>query len=251
MEEQVPATPTISFGDIVMNLFTSPGDAYEGIRTSPSRGSVWIVPMIVAILLGCVYSWAMFSNDAIKSQFMDSRREQMQEQVRSGKITQDQADQGMDRMEKAGGMMIAFAIIAVAVITPIVIFVGALVLWLFGKYALKAEPGYGKYLELWGASQWVGILGAIVTILMMLALTSMYATPSASLAVLGTYNPLNSTHRLLGALNIFSIWQMVVVGIGLSKFSGKSAGTGIGVSAGLWIVWIIISVFGFAAMGMG
>ena len=250
MEEQAPATPTISFGDIVMNVFTSPADAYEGIRTSPSRGSVWVVPMIVAILLACVYTWAMFSNDTIKSQFMDSRREQMQEQVRSGKITQEQADQGMDRMEKAGGMMIAFGILAVAVITPIVIFVGALVLWLAGKFALKAEPGYGKYLELWGSSQWVGILGAVVTILLMLALSSMYATPSAALAVLGTFNPLNTTHRLLAALNIFAIWQVVVVGIGMAKFSGKTTGTGIGMVAGLWILWVIISVFGFAAMGM-
>ncbi len=37
MEEQVPSAPTISFGDIVMNVFASPAEAFEGIRTSPAR----------------------------------------------------------------------------------------------------------------------------------------------------------------------------------------------------------------------
>lgn len=39
MEEQVPSAPTISFGDIVMNVFASPAEAFEGIRTSPAAAS--------------------------------------------------------------------------------------------------------------------------------------------------------------------------------------------------------------------
>jgi hypothetical protein len=40
----------------------------------------------------------------------------------------------------------------------------------------------------------------------------------------------------------------VVVGIGLSKFSGKSMGVGVSASFILWLGWTLISVFALASM---
>lgn len=248
MEEQAPSAPTISFSDIVVNVFASPAEAYEGIRTSPSRGSVWIVPLLLTFVLTIGYTLLMFTNESIKSQIIEQQRERMQEQVQEGKISQERADQMLDGMEKGGGMMIAFGIVGAVVMISITLFVGALFLWLIGKLALKAEAGYGKYLELWGSSMWIGMLGLIVMALLLMAFNSMYASPSAALAVLGNYSPKNSLHRLLSSLNVFSIWQMIVVGIGLSKFSGKPIAVGIGASFALWIAWVLISVFALAAM---
>jgi hypothetical protein len=248
MEDQVPSTPTISFGDIVMNVFASPAEAFEGIRTSPARGSVWVVPLIVLFLLTIGYTYIMFTNETIKNQIIESQRERVQEQVQAGKITQERADQATQGMEQAGGMMMAFGIIGGIISVSLVFFVTALVFWLIGKFALKAEGGYGKYLELWGATQWIGALGFVIMILLVMAYNTMYASPSAALAVLSTYTPRDATHRLLSSLNVFSIWQMIVVGIGLSKFSGKPNGVGIGISIGVWIVWVLISVFALGAM---
>lgn len=248
MEEQAPATPTISLSDIVVNTFASPAEACEGIRTSPSRGSVWIIPLILMFALSVVSIWMTFTNDAIKSQIVDQQRERMQEQVQAGKLSQERADQTLDAMEKGSGMFMAFGIIFAVIMMTVTLFVGALFLWLVGKLALKAEPGYGKYLELWGSSMWIGLLGGIVTVLLLYAYNTMYASPSAALAVLSSYSPKNSMHRLLSSLNVFSVWQMIFVGIGLSKFSGKSLGVGIGVSFALWIAWVLISVFALASM---
>ncbi|MCX6144781.1 MAG: hypothetical protein NTZ35_16370 [Ignavibacteriales bacterium] len=248
MEEQAPSAPTISLSDIIVNVFASPVEAYEGIRTSPSRASVWVVPLLLTFVLTIGYTWMMFTNESIKSQIVEQQRERLQEQVQAGKIPQERADQMLDGTEKGTGMMIAFGIVGAVIMISITLFVGALFLWLIGKLALKAEAGYGKYLELWGSSMWIGMLGLIVTALLLMAFNSMYASPSAALAVLSNYSPKNSLHRLLTSLNVFSIWQMIVVGIGLSKFSGKSIGIGIGSSFALWFVWVLISVFALAAM---
>jgi hypothetical protein len=248
MEEQAPAAPTISFSDIIVNVFASPAEAYEGIRTSPSRGSVWIVPLLVTFILTIGYTLLMFTNESIKNQIVEQQRERLQEQVQAGKIPQERADQMLDGMEKGTGMMIAFGIVGAVIYISIVLFVGALFLWLIGRLALKAEAGYGKYLELWGSSMWIGMLALIVTALLLMAFNSMYASPSAALAVLSNYSPKNSLHRLLSSLNIFTIWQMIVLGIGLSKFSGKPISVGIGVSFALWIAWVLISVFALASM---
>jgi hypothetical protein len=104
-----------------------------------------------------------------------------------------------------------------------------------------------KHVELYGASSWIGVLGGVVTFGMIVGLGSISASPSAALAVLGSYDSLNTTHKILSALNIFTFWQTAVVGIGLSKFSGKSIVAGISVSAVLWILWTVISLaLGFA-----
>jgi hypothetical protein len=248
MEEQAPLAPTISLSDIIINVFASPAEAFEGIRTSPTRASVWVIPLLLTFVLTIGYTWMMFTNEAIKSQMIETQRERMQEQVQSGKISQERADQITDGMEKGSGMMMAFGIVAAIIYISVVLFVGALFLWLIGRLALKAEAGYGKYLELWGSSMWIGMLGLIVTALLLMAFNSMYASPSAALAVLSNYSPKNSLHRLLSSLNIFSIWQMIVLGIGLSKFSGKPLSVGIGLSFSLWFAWVLISVFALASM---
>jgi hypothetical protein len=233
-----------------MNVFASPSEAFEGIRTSPTRASVWVVPLIVVMLFSSCFVWMIFSNDAMKNQVIDSQRERMQEQVAAGKITQDRADQTMEQMEKAGGMMIAFGIIGAIFMITITFFVVGLIFWLIGRFGLKAVGGYGKYLELWGATQCIGVLGIIVTMLLAMAFSSMYASPSGALAVLGNYNPKDATHRLLSSINFFLIWQLVVAGIGMAKYSGKSIGTGVGVGLSLMIVWVLFSVFALKALGL-
>ena len=248
MEEQAPAAPTISLSDIIVNVYASPAEAFEGIRTSPTRASVWVIPLLLTFVLTIGYTWMMFTNESIKSQMIDMQRERLQEQVQAGKIPQERADQITDGMEKGSGMMMAFGIIGAVIMISITLFVGALFLWLIGKLALKADAGYGKYLELWGSSMWIGMLGLIVSALLLMAFNSMFASPSAALAVMSNYSPKNSLHRLLTSLNVFSIWQTAVVGIGLSKFSGKSMGAGIGAAFALWLVWVLISVFALASM---
>jgi hypothetical protein len=218
MEEQAPAAPTISFGDIVMNVFASPSDAFEGIRTSPTRASTWVVPLILLMILSSIFTWMIFSNETMKNQVIDSQRERFQEQVQAGKMTQERADQAIEGMEKAGGMMIAFGIVGSVLMITITFFLAGLVFWLVGKFGLKAEGDYGKYLELWGATQWIGALGIIVTMLLAVAFASMYASPGGALAVLSNYNPKNTTHRLLSSINVFVIWEMVVAGIGSRSF---------------------------------
>jgi len=43
---------------------------------------------------------------------------------------------------------------------------------------------------------------------------------------------------------------LVVAGIGMAKYSGKSVGTGVGVGLGLMIVWVLFSVFALPALGL-
>jgi hypothetical protein len=57
-------------------------------------------------------------------------------------------------------------------------------------------------------------------------------------------------HRFLSSLNVFSIWQVVVLGIGLSKYAQKALGSGITVAFVLWVIWVLLVTFVLGALGM-
>ena len=247
MEHLEPPVQSVPVSDLLLNVFSSPGDAFEGLKPSPARASVWLIPMIIVILIASGFTYVMFTNPTLKDQFTQAQEQALQKSVDSGKITQAQADQQREGMEKMGGMFIAFGIIGSVIFFSIMFFGAALVLWLAGKMAMGSTAGYGKYLEIYGLSSWIGILGGIITLLMVIGMGSLYASPSAALAVLSNYNAMDNVHKILSALNIFSIWQAAVIGIGMGKIADKSTGLGMGIAFGLWVVWVAITVFlGFA-----
>jgi len=242
MTEQIPAPKAPGLGTTVMNAFSSPNDAFEGLRESESKPSFWFLPLILLIILASVSTVVLFSNDTLKGQILQSREQAIQKQVDSGKMTQEQADRARSQMENMGGMFVAIGIVASVIYLSLMFFGAALALWLVSKFALKSTAGYGKHLEMYGISSWIGILGGVVTLLMIVGLNSMYASPSAALPVYATFDPLNTTDKILAAIDIFSIWQAIVIGFGISKFTNKPSSTGIGIALGLWVLWVAVRV---------
>ena len=242
MEEQsLPPAP--SLGKTITDVFASPSEVFQNLKGTASTPTLWVVPLIATFLVVALITVMLFTNETLKTEMREVQSKAIQMKVEQGKLTQEQADQAEARMDSMGGMMIVFGIIGGAIFISAYYFGGALFLWLSNKTILKSTEGYGKHLELYGIASWIGVLGGIITALMMVSLGSMTATPSAALAVLGSYDSTSNFHKLLSAINIFSIWETAVIGIGLSKFSGKSTGTGMGVAFALWIIWVAVSIF--------
>jgi hypothetical protein len=243
MEEQQPLPPAPSLGTTITDVFASPSEVFQSLKGTAPTPKLWVVPLIAMFLVVALITVMLFTNETLKVEMKDVQNKAMQTKVEQGKLTQEQADQAESRMDSMGEMMIVFGIIGAAIFICAYYFGGALFLWLSNKTILKSTVGYGKYLELYGIASWIGVLGSIIAALMMVGLGTMTATPSAALAVLGSYNSTSNFHKLLSAINIFSIWETAVIGIGLSKLSGKSTGAGMGVAFALWIVWVALSIF--------
>jgi hypothetical protein len=240
--EEHPLLPAPSLGKTITDVFASPSEVFQSLKGTASTPTLWVVPLIATFLIVALITVMLFTNETLKVEMRDVQGKALQVKVDQGKLTQEQADQAMARMDSMGGMMIVIGIIAGAIFISAYYFGGALFLWLTNKTILKSTEGYGKHLELYGVASWIGVLGGIITALMMVSLGSMAATPSAALAVLGSYDSTSNFHKLLSAINIFSIWEAAVVGIGLGKLSGKSTGAGMGLAFALWIVWVALSI---------
>jgi hypothetical protein len=165
----------------------------------------------------------------------------MQKSVDEGKMTQEQFDRASDQMENSGPVMFIiigsmFGIVPAAM----VLFLGTLVVWLIVKLGLKSPAPYSKMLETYGLTQWIGVLGGIVGIILINVMSSMTASPSPALLLGESFDMFNKGHKLLGSLNVFTLWQFGVFGIGVAKVAGKSVGTGMLVAYGVWAVGILL-----------
>ena len=243
MEEAPASAATVTLGGSIVNVFASPGEVFADLRGKEPSTSLWLVPLLVSLLMVVLFTYVFSSNETFRGQMIEAQTKSLQKAVEEGKITQQQADQQADRLQNMGNMFLVFGIVFGSIFAAVFFFGGGAFLWLGGKIVLKSPAAYGKYLEVYGISTWIGALGAVVTLMMMIGLNTMYASPSASLAVLSTYDFSSHTHKFLSALNVFSIWQTAVLGLGLAKLSDKSTGMAMGLVFGLWIVWVVAAVF--------
>jgi len=244
METQETTTPTPpSLGNRILNVFASPSEAFDGISGLPSKTSLWLAPFLIGIVMAVLFSVLLAGNDALRGQITDIQAKELQKAVDDGRITQQQADSQLEAMSQAGPVVFAvFGAVGYVVMMAVGFFGGSLVLWLAGKYALKSAEGYSTYLAAYGVSYWIGILGALITMLLMNAMGSLYASPGAGLLVLSEFDRGNMTHRILARLDVFAVWQTSVIGIGLSKITNKSIGMGLGTAFVLWILWVAVTV---------
>jgi hypothetical protein len=247
--EQIPlqAPPVPGLGKTIGDIFTSPSDAFQSLKGTAPSTKLWLLPMLAMIAIIVCSTVLLFTNDSLKAEFKENQSRSFQQKVESGKMTVDEVEKAESVMDSMGNLLVVFGIVGGTIAAAIYYFGAALALWLAGKFLFKASAGYLKYLELYGLATWIGVLGGIVTLAMMFAFGTMTASPSAALAVLGNYDTANSFHRLLSALNIFSIWETIIVGIGLSVFSGKSKGTGISAAFVLWALWAAATI----CLGLG
>jgi hypothetical protein len=239
-QQSLPSAP--SPGKAMSDVFASPSEVFQSLKNTAPSPILWVAPFIATLLIVVVSVVMIFTNESLKAEMKDIQSKAIQKMVDEKKLTQEDADKAETRTESMGGMMIAFGIIGGVIFVAAFYFGGALFLWLANKTILKSAVGYGKHLEMYGIASWIGVLGGIITVLMMVGLGSMAATPSGALALLGSFDPTNKLHMLLASLNIFSIWQTAVIGIGLSKFSDKQTSAGMGVAFTLWIVWVALSI---------
>lgn len=232
-----------SLGTTIANVFASPSEAYQGLATAPPKATHWVLPMILMAVLGVLFVYFIFTNEAIKTQIYDMQAQQFDQAVADGRMTQQQADQVRDQMQQTGiGLFMVFGSLPILIFTAAYFFLGALFLWLAVKIAWKSPLKYGKFLEAYGIASWIGVLGTLVTMGMVLGMSSMFFTPSLGLLFADTYNPMDTMHKFASAFNVFSVWQAVVTGIGLSSLAGKPTGSGIVIAVVLWLIWVAIGV---------
>jgi hypothetical protein len=240
--------PAMSVAGRLMNVFAAPGEVFGEIKTVPPRVANWLVPVLIYSVVGAICVCIMFAQPAIQQTIHEQQVKALDKQVQLGKMTQAQEDQALQVMDKFMGpkMLAAVGSVGMVIFSFISLFGWALVLWLAGRWFLKARFDYLKAVEVAGLSSIVLVLGVVIGTLLAAILGRLYAAPSLGLLV-SDFDPTNRIHLLLGATNVIYLWHAGVLAIGLAKLSGGSMTRAFTVVFGFWVLIELLLI----AIGLG
>jgi len=242
-----PPSPTSSLPARLMNVIASPAEVFDEVKATPTTTSNWVVPALIASVLGIVFTLVMFSQPAIQRQVRQQQEKAFEQQVKAGKMTQQQADQAIEMTQKfTGPIMKIVGAVSAVFMSFTKLFWWALVLWLIAKWFLKVDVPYMKVVEVVGLSSIIVVLGGIVALLLMVIFGKMFASASLGLLV-SEFDVTNKKHFLLAAVNVFNFWFVAVVGLGLARLAGASFGRATLIFLAYWVAMSLLLI----GIGMG
>jgi hypothetical protein len=256
-QEQTTVQPTApketSTISKLMNIFVAPGEVFESIKAAPKKSALWVLPTVTAAIISVLSVFVVMSDPAIQSQLRDAQEKRLQKMIDEGTIPPERVEAARQQMTGMieGPVGKIFGSVSAVIFLFASLLVVSLAMLLVGKFAFKTAVPYGKVMEVIGPSFMITyVLGGIVTTLIMLAMGSLYATPGLALAI-SEFDPMNKVHALLGSINIFTLWYLGVLSIGVGRlFSVKTAKAAVWV-VGLWVVWTLLTVFFLTFLRMG
>ena len=230
----------MSLGGRLFNVFATPGDVFQEVKTAKESAANWLVPALILIVVSWAAALLIFSQNSINQQFNEIVDQGIQKQVQSGHLNEQQAEQGRAVGEK---WAIIIAKIASGVL-PVLVgflspFVWGLIIWLVGAKVLKGDFPYMKAVEVVGLGNMISVLDTIVKTLLIVGLGNLYASPSLFFLV-KEFDPQNTAHSLLTMVNVMTFWLLAVRAIGLARLSGTSFA-----KAALWVFGIWAAYTGF------
>lgn len=244
MEEQTPsgeAVQPMSFSEKLVNIFTAPGELFENVRLTGKTTSNWLIPMLLFIIVAVLLNQLIFTNPSLVNQMSALMQKGIDEAVAKGSMTAQQAEQAGQFMRPDSMMFRIQSIVGIVLITPIALFLLALVYWLLGRWGMSAHAPYMKVVEVAGLTFFISILETIVTTLLQYGLDSLFAGPNLALFV-SDYDLQNKLHMALSKVNVFTFWDLTVVSIGLSKLFQRHLPKVLVLVFALWIIWSVFTV---------
>jgi hypothetical protein len=220
--DATPPPPT-SLAARLLNVFAVPGQVFAEVKAGRVCIGNWLVPAFLSALVAVFTAVVIVSHPAFQRQMHDLTERQakvVDQQVKAGKVKQADADRAMGfvRAITQPGAIKTLASMAVAVIGFARVFWWAFLLWLLSRLFLKVRFGYPKALEVAGLGLMISVLGTIVTLLLMVNLPSLFATPNLAVAV-SDLDAIRKSPLLLVASNVFAFWLIGVFSVGLAKLA--------------------------------
>jgi len=240
--------PTTSLAGRLLNVFAAPGEVFDEIKVSPRSTANWLVPVLLFAVVGVISVCVMFAQPAIQQTIHDQQVKAYDKMVQQGKITQAQEDQILQMMEKLMGptVLAVFGSVGIVLYSFVSLFGWALVLWLLGRWLLKARFNYMKTVEVAGLSSVIIVLGMAISTPLCVIFGRLNAGPSLALLV-SDFDLSNRVHLLLGAANAIYLWHTAVLAIGLARLSGAATGKALLVVFGFWVLIELLLI----AIGLG
>lgn len=214
--------------DKIINIFFSPSKVFPSLKEKPS----WALPLIIVLIFTALT--AVVTVIATKDVALAKQEEILKERG----MSDEQIQQAKAFM--TGPLPIVMGAIGAIVITAVILLIFALLI----NVLLPALGGVGSFARVFSVvshSALVMVPGNIVRLLLIVLTKSIYAT--TSLAAFTPNLGRNSiAFQLLGSLDLFVIWEMVLVTMGIRITNDIKKNNAYILVFGIWLGSVIISL---------
>jgi hypothetical protein len=205
----------------MFNVLAAPGEVYQEIKEQPVNHANWILPAIVWMITGITCIFVLFSQDWAMYEIRKGQQKAMEQQVRAGKMSQEQADAAAQFMERFGPIAVRIGgALSISVMAFAVPFFWGFIVWLVGVKVCKGDFEYMKGVEAAGLANIIYALAGIIgTLASMVMGKFIYLSAAFSLK---EFDFANKQHFALAAINPFYLWFAAVIAMAVAVFSGAS-----------------------------
>jgi len=235
--QTVEKQPEMSGLNKIINIFTDPGSVFRAIRERPT----WLLPFSLVMLMSVVFT--VSTEDLIL-------KYQKEAIYNSTLIPEDQKDEIIEKYEsKTPTRRHIESVIAGVVNVTVLFVVVAGIFWIVGNFVLG---GTASYKQIFSMYSWVGMVSVLELLVKLpLSLAKESLNVYTSLAVL--MDPAQSKtilFQILNAFDIFTIWKIVLWGMGFSIIYNFSKEKSYAAVISLYIIYLIGAI-GFAQIFQG
>jgi len=240
MSEVVDAVPETPRPEAVMSpparlvaVFARPARAWDGLRDHAQ----WWFPLIVMVIVGCIGS-ALIQERAVVPMMSDT----WDEQVQSGKMTQQQVDRMEEFLSSPVGY--AFTIGQQIIFIPIFVLMVALVIWFGVGFVLGTGLKYRPALEV---AAWASLVNLPAQILTYVEAWMLQTFKGVHVGF-GALLPGDSHDKLMVGLRVFldaigpfAVWYLAVAVLGAAALSGAPRKS---------VAWTLVSLYLVIMLGV-
>ncbi len=235
-------TPALSQGARIVDTFIAPSKTFTDLR----RSAAWWAPWLLIAISAALFAFAMGKQVG----FEQISKSQVEHSKRAEQFDKLPADQQAAQL-RISAKIVAFFTYFSPFLILLYALIGTLVLWLTFKLILGAETTFGQAYAITMYSWLPGVIGGILGTISLFAGSNPegFDINNPVGTNLGYYLDPETTGKFVRAmassLDVFTIWTIVLVGIGYSCTSKVKASTAIIVVA----VWYL--VFKLLTSGLG
>jgi hypothetical protein len=238
--------PGLSQLQRVSNVFTAPSKSFADIK----RGNKsWWMPFIIFTLVGYVLFAAIVTKIGMQQVVDNQIHLNPKQEEKLAQAPPEQREMSAKiSLYITEGIFLANPLLLLAILA-----LGSLGLWGTINFAFGGKATYGSIFTVWMYAGLPGILKVILGVIVIFAGTAPESFNIKNYAPtnLGAFlNPLETNaalYALASAIDITTIWTLVLLGIGTAMVAGVKRTSGYIAVFGWWAIFVIIGV-GIAAV---
>ncbi|GMU94553.1 MULTISPECIES: YIP1 family protein [Ignavibacterium] len=245
--EQTNQLQELSHSDKMIGVFTEPSNTFETIAKFPVRSIDWVLPVVIVfILIGLMRSLAML-NEEVALQTRQAQIEMFDKMVSEGKMTQEQADQAIEGIEKQmefmrGPVGWIINVVSTLIFGFIFFFIIAGIYFLFIKFLLKGEGSYQHVLVASGLTSYITMIQVLIGGILTFLLGKIIMDTSVANFIELEKGSL--VKFFVSKIDPISIWAYSVLAIGLARLNRAQSSAPYFIL--VFVLWILGGLLFFA-----